>query len=295
MTPMNNAERFSLLRESVNERLAALLPEGHGPQAELIKAMRYSLFAGGKRVRPILALGFCSACGQDASHALDLGCALELLHTYSLIHDDLPCMDNDELRRGKPTSHVVFGEWLALLAGDALQAKAFETVGRCGLSDGQTAEALRVLARAAGEQGICGGQYLDLSGEGKPRDVAALYTTHSMKTAALIEAACELGCIAAGAGMWEREAARRYGQAVGLAFQIVDDVLDCESSTEALGKTVGKDAASQKTTFVTLYGAERCREMAAENTRLAIDAVENAFEAPEFLIWLAEQLCGRVN
>ena len=295
MKPMKHEERFALLQRRVNERLEQLLPEGKGAQAELVTAMRYSLLAGGKRVRPVLSLAFCAACGGDEAAALDVGCAVELLHTYSLIHDDLPCMDDDELRRGKPTSHVVFGEWLALLAGDALQAEAFALLGRCGLSDGQIAESLRILARAAGEQGICGGQYLDLSGEGMPRDEAALYATHSMKTAALIEAACDLGCVAASAEAARREAARRYGRAVGLAFQIVDDVLDCTASTETLGKTAGKDAVSEKTTFVTLYGLDRCRALAEENTRLAVKTAAEAFAKPDFLIWLADKLCGRVK
>ncbi len=290
---MNNEERFAALQRAVNERLEQLLPEGSGPQAELLRAMRYSLLAGGKRIRPVLCLAFCAACGRDEAAALDPGCALEMLHTYSLIHDDLPCMDNDALRRGKPTSHVVFGEWLALLAGDALQAEAFALVGRCGLSDAQTAAALRILSYAAGERGICGGQYLDLAGEGKPRDAETLYATHSMKTAALLAAACEIGCVAASAGEAERLAARRYGEAVGLAFQIVDDVLDCTASTEALGKTAGKDAKSEKTTFVTLYGLDGCRRLAEENTRLAVETAREAFAEPDFLVWLAEKLCSR--
>ena len=291
--PRKHEERFAALQRAVNERLELLLPEGQTPQAELVRAMRYSLLAGGKRVRPVLTMAFCAACGEDAGRALDAGCALELLHTYSLIHDDLPCMDNDELRRGKPTSHVVFGEWLALLAGDALQAGAFEVLANAGLGDWETAEALRILSRAAGERGICGGQYLDLAGVGKPRDAGMLYATHSMKTAALLSAACEIGCVAASAGEAEREAARRYGQAVGLAFQIVDDVLDVTGGTESLGKTAGKDAASEKITFVSLYGLDCCRELAEENTRLAVETARSCFAEPDFLIWLAETLCRR--
>ena len=292
---MNNESIFKARREMVESRLDTLCRERETPHKRLLEAMRYSLLAGGKRIRPILTMEFCAACGSPAGQALDLGCSVELLHTYSLIHDDLPCMDNDDLRRGKPTNHKVYGEWLALLAGDALQAEAFYTVAGCGLSSHQIAEALKILAYAAGERGICGGQLLDIEGEGRELSAAELLTTHSMKTAALIQAACEMGCVAADSGLYQREAAKQYGQAVGLAFQIQDDVLDYEGSAETLGKTAGKDEKSGKFTFVNLYGLDRCRELVRDTTDQAVSVVSDAFENPDFLIWLAYELAGRNN
>lgn len=292
---MNNELLYRERRERIENRLAELCRVDEVPQKRLLESMNYSLMAGGKRIRPILTMAFCAACNDDPALALDLGCAVEMLHTYSLIHDDLPCMDNDDLRRGKPTNHKVYGEWLALLAGDALQAEAFYTIANCGLHSAQIAEAVKVLGHAAGQRGICGGQLLDLDGEGKELSASQLFTTHGMKTAALIEAACELGCIAADASIFHREAARRYGQALGLAFQIRDDILDYEGSSETLGKTVGKDEKSGKFTFVNLLGIERCREMVEMNTEEAIRAAEDAFTEPEFLVWLAKELAGRNN
>lgn len=292
---MNNELLYRERRERIENRLAELCRVDEVPQKRLLESMNYSLMAGGKRIRPILTMAFCAACNDDPALALDLGCAVEMLHTYSLIHDDLPCMDNDDLRRGKPTNHKVYGEWLAMLAGDALQAEAFYTIANCGLHSAQIMEAVKILGHAAGQRGICGGQLLDLDGEGKELSASQLFTTHGMKTAALIEAACELGCIAADAGIFHREAARRYGQALGLAFQIRDDILDYEGSSETLGKTVGKDEKSGKFTFVNLLGIERCREMVEMNTEEAIRAAEDAFTEPEFLVWLAKELAGRNN
>lgn len=292
---MTNKQVYEERRALIEARLAQLCSVNEIPHKKLLESMNYSLMAGGKRIRPILAMEFCAACGDNPTLALDLGCAVEMLHTYSLIHDDMPCMDNDDLRRGKPTNHKVYGEWLAMLAGDALQAEAFYTIANCGLHSAQIMEAVKVLGHAAGQRGICGGQYLDLDGEGKERTASELFTTHGMKTAALIEAACELGCIAADADMYYREAARRYGQALGLAFQIRDDILDYEGSSEALGKTVGKDEKSGKFTFVNLYGIEECRELVKRSTEEAIEIAADSFMNPEFLIWLANELAGRNN
>lgn len=292
---MSNQKKYAERRALIENRLARLCNADEQPHKKLLESMNYSLMAGGKRIRPILTMEFCAACGDDPALALDLGCAVEMLHTYSLIHDDMPCMDNDDLRRGKPTNHKVYGEWLAMLAGDALQAEAFYTIANCGLHSAQIMEAVKVLGHAAGQRGICGGQYLDLDGEGKERTVSELFTTHGMKTAALIEAACELGCIAADADMYHREAARRYGQALGLAFQIRDDILDYEGSSESLGKTVGKDEKSGKFTFVNLYGIEECRELVKLSTEEAIEIAYDSFVDPEFLIWLANELAGRNN
>lgn len=268
------------------------------PHQELLKAMRYSLLAGGKRIRPILTLKFCQAACGEMERALDYACAVEMLHTYSLIHDDLPCMDDDDLRRGKPTCHKVFGECTAVLAGDALQAEAFQRLASSKLVG--TAEsngrACAVLAEAAGAMaGICAGQYLDLDGEGTSKSFEELTNIHMWKTAALLKAACLLGLVAAGAvqesAQWK--GAVRYAEELGMAFQIRDDMLDEESTTEELGKPVGSDVDNNKTTFVTLYGIDKCRELVNEHTKQAKEAIEGVFQDTAFLCWLADELAGR--
>ena len=270
-----------------------------GPQGELLEAMRYSLLAGGKRVRPVLALKFCQALCGDMGPALDYACGVEMLHTYSLIHDDLPCMDDDDLRRGKPTCHVKYGEWLALLAGDALQAAAFE---RLAMSKRTTpaanGKACAVLAQAAGQNGMCAGQYLDIKWEGRePPDGYGLEQIDAWKTGAMLEAACLLGLTASpvepSPDQWE--AARRYAQRLGLAFQIRDDMLDVESTAEELGKPIGSDAENGKNTYAARYGLDKCRELVAELTELAKQSVSGAFEHPEFLCALADSLAARKN
>ena len=269
-----------------------------GPHKELLDAMRYSLLAGGKRVRPVLALKFCEALCGEMEPALDYACAVEMLHTYSLIHDDLPCMDDDELRRGKPTCHVQYGEWLALLAGDALQAAAFERPA-CSkrTSPEANARACGILAKAAGCAGMCAGQYLDMIAEGRAPDEVRLTQIHTWKTAALLEAACQLGLTASAveptAEQWA--AAERYARELGLAFQIRDDMLDVESTAGELGKPIGSDRDNGKTTFAALYGLERCAELVAEHTRLARESVSGAFERAEFLCELADYLAKRRN
>ena len=269
------------------------------PQCELLEAMRYSLLAGGKRVRPVLTLKFCEAVCGRMEPALDYACAVEMLHTYSLVHDDLPCMDNDELRRGKPTCHMVYGEWLALLAGDALQAAAFERLaGSERTSPAANGKACAILAGAVGHNGMCGGQYLDIKWEGQePPDGYDLSQIDAWKTGALLEAACLLGLTACGvepAGeQWP--AARDYARELGLAFQIRDDMLDVESTAEELGKPIGSDAGNGKTTFVTLYGLDKCAQLVAEHTRLAKRSVSGVFDRPEFLCALADSLAERKN
>ncbi len=290
---MNSDALLRDYKAQIEKRLAELLPERAVPHARLSEAMRYSLMAGGKRLRPMLTMAFCAASGKNAAEGLDFGCAVEMLHTYSLIHDDLPCMDNDELRRGKPTNHVIYGEWLALLAGDALQAEAFSVIASAGKSPEITANAVKVLSFAAGFGGICGGQYLDLAGEGVGQDENELKLMHEMKTAALIAASCELGCIAAGAGEAQRAAAREYGQRLGLAFQLRDDILDVEGTTEELGKTVGSDEKNQKTNFISLYGLENCQKLVAENTALAKSALNSAFADAQLLCYIADSLVKR--
>ena len=267
------------------------------PQKELLDAMRYSLLAGGKRIRPVLTVKFCQAAGGRPEKALDFACGVEMLHTYSLIHDDLPCMDDDDLRRGKPTCHKVFGETVAVLAGDALQAAAFRTVlSARGLWDGGVREtAALMLAAAAGERGMCGGQYLDTVEDGKPRTETELRIIHAGKTSALLGAACGLG-VCAGGRMGERgmmDAAGKYAENLGMAFQIQDDLLDVTSTTEMLGKPAGSDASNQKTTFATLLGITACRELVLEHTARAKAALSGVFPDSGFLCWLADALAER--
>ena len=272
--------------------------QAEGPHKELLDAMRYSLLAGGKRVRPVLALKFCEALCGEMEPALDYACAVEMLHTYSLIHDDLPCMDDDELRRGKPTCHVKYSEWLALLAGDALQAAAFERLALSGRTNAKAnAKACEVLAVAAGRHNMCAGQYLDIVAEGQALDVDRLTQIHLRKTSALLGAACLLGLTASPTqptgNQWS--AALDYAQELGLAFQIRDDMLDVESTAEEIGKPIGSDAGNRKTTFASLYGMEKCRELVVEHTELAKRSVRGAFEHSEFLCALADSLAVRKN
>ena len=268
------------------------------PQGELLDAMRYSLLAGGKRVRPVLTLKFCQALCGEMEPALDYACGVEMLHTYSLIHDDLPCMDDDNLRRGKPTCHVRYGEWLALLAGDALQAAAFERLASsAGTSPAANGRACAVLAKAAGAAGMCGGQYLDIVDEGKTLDEERLTRIHRWKTSALLEAACLLGLTASpvepSTEQWA--AAERYARELGLAFQIRDDMLDVASTAEELGKPIGSDADNGKTTFASLYGLEECGRLVAEHTRLAQESLEGVFQDTGFLCELARSLAVRTH
>jgi len=259
----------------------------------LFEAMRYSLLAGGKRVRPVLVLAFCAACGGDPEAALPVAMAVEMLHTYSLIHDDLPCMDNDRLRRGKPTNHIVYGEFTATLAGDALQAEAFGTILRSGLPAEVRADCAEALANAAGADGICGGQQLDMDGNGKTLTEDELIDLQSRKTGSLLSAACLMGAIVGGADAQQREAAQVYGAAIGAAFQIRDDMLDALSTDEALGKTVGTDERECKTTFMSLYGAEKCEKMIARLTENAKSTVSAAFPEPRLLVEFADALAAR--
>ena len=262
------------------------------PLAGLAEAMRYSLLAGGKRIRPILVLEFCRICGGSIEKALPVACAIEMLHTYSLIHDDLPCMDNDTLRRGRPTNHVVYGECTATLAGDALQAEAFGTILRSELASDRKAKCAAYLADAVGLDGMCGGQFLDMLGEGKELSEQELMDINSRKTGALLTAACRMGVIAAGGDKALLAAAERYALNVGMAFQIRDDVLDQRSTAELLGKPIGSDESRGKPTFVSLMGLERAEEAIEAHTRRAIEA-SACFPQPDFLAWLAQMLAGR--
>ena len=282
------------LRLRVDETLSGYFQE-QVPYGTLYRAMSYSLTAGGKRVRPILTMQFCQAAGGDPDRALALGCGVEMLHTYSLIHDDLPCMDNDDLRRGKPTNHVMFGEANAVLAGDALQTAAFEAVLSADLPAEVRAAAALELARSAGRDGMCAGQVLDMEGEQRPLSLEELQLVHRKKTGALLEGACVMGVIAAQGSQEMLQAARAYAAQIGLAFQIRDDLLDHISTTEELGKPVGSDEANHKTTFYTLLGEQRCQELILECTKQAKQAVRTAFADSEFLCAMADWLAQRKN
>ncbi len=285
---------FEKARALVENRLSTLFTKDV-PDETLAESMRYSLLAGGKRIRPVIVLEFAKAAGGDMESALDAACAAEMLHTYSLIHDDLPCMDDDDLRRGKPTNHVVYGECTAVLAGDALQAECFKILANSNLPAERVVKMVRFLSNAAGLMGICGGQALDIAGEGKSLNAEEVSKIHSLKTASLLVACAKMGVAAAGGSDEQLQAAEEYAENLGIAFQIRDDVLDVISTTEELGKPVGSDDENEKSTFVTIFGVDKCLELVEEKTQAAIAAVKGAFENCEFLVWLAEYLAGRVK
>ncbi len=291
---MDYKAHFEKLRAFVNAELEKWFCDRGLPEDEIRRAMRYSLSAGGKRIRPILTLEFCRAISGDETAALNFALAVEMVHTYSLIHDDLPCMDDDDLRRGKPTNHKVFGEAAAVLAGDGLLTAAFECIATGTNEPYAAMSAVLELAKAAGEDGMIAGQILDLQGEGKALTLSQLYRTHEKKTGCLIAAACKLGVIAAQGSVSELETAWQYARELGIAFQIRDDLLDVIGDEHTLGKHIGSDAESEKCTFVTLNGIDRCRELVIEHSKRAADAA-NKLERGEFLAWLAYELAGRNN
>ena len=260
----------------------------------IFDAMRYSVLGGGKRVRPFLAIEFCRMAGGKTEDVMPFACGLEMIHSYSLVHDDLPCMDNDDLRRGKPTTHKKFGYANALLAGDALLTYAFEVAVSGGNPASQKAEAVRVLSRNAGAYGMCGGQQIDLYAENNSIDFEELKYLHLLKTGALIRAACELGCIAAGVKAEDPlyAAAVEYAAAIGVTFQIIDDILDVTSDEATLGKPVGSDAEQGKTTYLSFMSIDEARARARELTDRAVDALK-PFEGSETLCDFAEYLCTR--
>ena len=292
--PMNQTYTMDEYRRMVEARLKQffVLPESD-PMHGYAEAARYSLLAGGKRIRAILVLEFCRLCGKDPKEALDVACAIEMLHAYSLIHDDLPCMDNDDLRRGKPTNHIVFGECVATLAGDVLQAEAFGTILRSSLPDACRLRCATHLANAVGFDGMCGGQYLDMIGEGKALSSEELDEINARKTGALLTAACTMGVAAAGGNSMQEEAAARFGAAVGMAFQIRDDMLDALSSEAELGKPIGSDAAEHKNTYMILLGEEACGQLVDRLTDEACACLRGAFDDTGFLEALATKLAKR--
>lgn len=268
--------------------LAKHVDEWEGVPASLLEAVRYSLFAGGKRLRPALALGAAEVISGNDAAALPVACALEMIHTYSLIHDDLPAMDDDDLRRGKPTCHKVYGEATAILAGDALLTMAFDTVAETG-----STAIVRALAQAAGAGGMVGGQQLDLDGEGKQLDLEALRRIHRAKTGALIQVSLRCGAMAAGATAGQIEALADYGKHLGLAFQITDDILDVVGAEAVIGKRVGSDESRDKSTYPALLGLDESRRMAGEAVASALKALEVFGEEAENLRNLARFVADR--
>jgi geranylgeranyl diphosphate synthase type II len=278
----------------VEKALESALPDHQGPEAKIVEAMRYSLFAGGKRFRPILCLAAAEAVGEEIEAAMPAACALEMIHTYSLIHDDLPAMDDDDLRRGKPTSHVVFGEAIAILAGDGLLTEAFVLLGDYHtLLPERALKLIGVIARAASYRGMVGGQVVDMLSQNKPADLETVQQMHSRKTAALISAAAEAGALAGRGTDDQVEALARYGRAIGLAFQIADDILDIEGDTEVLGKTAGSDVARGKVTYPAAVGLEGSRQAARELVQDALAALERFDQRADPLRALAKYIITR--
>jgi len=260
--------------EAVNRALDRFLPRATRRPATIHKAMRYSLFAGGKRMRPALSLAAAEACGGSPEDALPLACAVECIHTYSLVHDDLPAMDNDDYRRGKLTNHKVFGEGIAILAGDALLTQAFEIAARCkGWPRYSHRAIILELTHAAGSGQLIAGQVADLEGEGKKISADQLKYIHERKTSALLCCSARLGGMSANCTVAQLKALTDFGYHVGLAFQIIDDILDITQTSERLGKTAGKDTTAQKATYPTIVGMERSKKIAQQLTHRAFDAL----------------------
>ena len=262
------------------------------PQHVLFDSMRYSLLAGGKRLRPVFAFDFCRMCGGDWHKAVNFAAAVEMVHTYSLIHDDLPSMDNDDLRRGRPTNHKVYGEAMAILAGDAMLTSAFGEIANAPLSAETRIKAVEVLSVCAAETGMVGGQVLDIMSEERECTEQEIRDIQNRKTGALIKAACVMGVLAGNGTAEQLKAASDFADHLGLAFQIRDDMLDVIGDAEKLGKATGVDTT--KNTFVRLWGLEKCEELVQEHTSLALDALK-AFENTDFMTELAKSLTSREN
>ena len=289
---MNNSLQTMYI-EMVEKALDRYVSTQRCNNDHVLEAMRYSVLGGGKRIRALLVLNFNRILGGAANDAMEFAAAIEMMHAYSLIHDDLPCMDDDDLRRGKPSCHVAFGEAIALLAGDALQTLAFETLARnTSLEPAQVLQAVRELAAAAGSRGMVGGQTVDI--EGTAQTVEQLTGMCMMKTGALIKCAVRLGCLSVGADEASMAQADIYADAIGLAFQIRDDILDVIGSTEELGKPVGSDAEQQKATFATVLGTERAQSLAEKLTRTALDALKQLNVAGDDPLYeMTVELCSR--
>lgn len=285
---------FEADHAAIEAQLQKILPGESTPPASIHRAMRYSVFAGGKRIRPILCLECARMFTSDLAGAIQAGCAIEFIHTYSLIHDDLPALDNDDLRRGKPTCHKVFGEAMAILAGDALLTLAFEALASAPVEAARGVQLIREISSAAGTvNGMVGGQVADVEAGGKPVDAQTLEYIHRSKTAALICGSIVAGAIAGGAGQNDVERLRRFGQQIGWAFQVVDDILDVEESSASLGKTAGKDQAQQKATYPALYGIERSKSIAADLEANALKELDCYEDRASRLRQLAQFLVAR--
>lgn len=284
-------------KKLIDEELDQYLPQ-HGQAPERLReAMRYSVFAGGKRLRPILTMAAAEAMGKGKELVLPAACALEFIHTYSLIHDDLPAMDDDDLRRGKPTCHRVYGEATAILAGDALLTLAFAVISKnrmiARISGDTVAEVVQIIADGAGAAGMVGGQIADLEAEGQPADAETMLYIHSRKTGALFQAALGAGALLAGADKSALSAFKRFGEQFGLAFQITDDILDVEGDTELIGKPAGSDEKNAKATYPSIYGLEQSYRMAEESVAQAVDALRVFPERAEPLRQIARYLLTR--
>jgi len=288
---------FDRVKPGVEDALDRILPAASAPPAVVHEAMRYSVFAGGKRLRPVLALAAYSAFRPDWDRALPVAAALELVHTYSLIHDDLPAMDDDDFRRGQPSCHRKFGEAVAILAGDALLTLAFETIAGCpAFPPARIVEAVGMLARAAGtREGMIAGQVRDLGAQGAPVDPEALEAIHRAKTGALVEASLAIGAHLAGAGTDPMARLAAYGRRIGLAFQIMDDILDETAPAGDLGKTPGKDRAQEKATYPGLYGVEESRRMVRRITSEARDQARELGEGAGLLVEIGAYLESRTH
>lgn len=297
MTELELKEYMEGMRRLIERVLEESLPKSTEYPYRIHEAMRYSVFAGGKRLRPILTLAAAEAAGGKAEEALDVAAAIELIHTYSLIHDDLPAMDDDDYRRGKPTCHRVYGEAMAILAGDALLTHAFTLLANKGLASRMGPETLslliREIAKAAGSQGMVGGQAVDILSENKEIDLATLEYLHTHKTGALIQASIRAGALIAKAKEEELAALTRYGEKIGLAFQIVDDILDVEGKAEELGKSPGRNNKKNKATYPALLGLEEAKRRAEELVTEAQEALSPLGEKGKFLRTLASYILRR--
>lgn len=291
---MNVPDFFPSDHAAIEAALEHVLPPESAAPQTIHRAMRYSVFAGGKRIRPILCLEAARIFSADLDGAIRAGCALELIHTYSLIHDDLPALDNDDLRRGKPTNHKVFGEAMAILAGDGLLTLAFETLANAPIEPARRVRIIAEIGAAAGTaRGMVGGQVADVEAGGKAVDTATLEYIHRSKTAALIRGSIVAGAIAGGATEADVERLRQFGDLIGWAFQVVDDILDVEESSAALGKTAGKDQEQQKATYPALYGLEKSRAIAADLEARALKELEPFGARADRLRQLAQFLVAR--
>lgn len=278
---------------TTEQYLSKYFTENDNHQKAIYDAMKYSLMSGGKRIRPVLALSCCELFG-GGEEVMPFACALEMIHTYSLIHDDLPCMDNDDLRRGKPTNHVVYGEALALLAGDGLLTRAFEiALYNSELVSNIAIDALKIIASSAGAEGMIGGQVIDMQSEGKDIDSVTLMTMHLHKTGALIMAAAKVGTLIGGGTKEDMLKMESFSRYLGIAFQIKDDILDVEGNIKLLGKPIGSDKTNHKTTFVSLYGMEQAKKMLVDYTNNAIEVISEYGEKAEFLKEFSNYLLSR--